>query len=100
MHWRKFAIVDIPLESQAVFDEWLHGQWRQKDALLESYLDTGRFPGEESAIHGSAVKSPEDNFIETEVKLAKWWELFNAYRILASFFLVFRFLPWAWSLRR
>jgi lysocardiolipin and lysophospholipid acyltransferase len=93
MHWRKFAIADIPLEDQPVFDKWLQARWHEKDALLEHYLATERFPGEESAIHGSAVKSPEDNFIETEVKLANSWELFNAYRIISAFGMVFWFLP-------
>jgi lysocardiolipin and lysophospholipid acyltransferase len=99
MHWRKFEIAKIPLENQVLFDKWLQDQWHEKDALLETYLNTGRFPGEEAAIHGSAVKSPEDKFIETEVKLANWWELFNAYRILATFGMIFWLLPRLWSSR-
>jgi lysocardiolipin and lysophospholipid acyltransferase len=99
MHWRKFAIADIPSENQPVFDKWLQERWHEKDVLLEHYLNTGRFPGEESAIHGSAVRSPEDNFIETEVKLANSWELFNAYRIISVFGMAFWLLPSLWSSR-
>lgn len=97
LHWRKFAITKIPLENQTLFDKWLQDTWHEKDALLESYLESGRFPGEESAIRGAAIKSPEENFIETEVKLGNILELFSSFRILATFAMVIWLAIRSWS---
>jgi lysocardiolipin and lysophospholipid acyltransferase len=96
MHWRKFAIAAIPLENQDLFDNWLRDRWYEKDALLEGYKETGRFPGEKSAIQGGATKSPEDEFIETEVKLASSWEILNIYSVLGAFGMVFWLLIRTW----
>ncbi|CAI4212889.1 unnamed protein product [Parascedosporium putredinis] len=43
-YWRRWRVDDIPLEDAAEFDEWLRARWYEKDALMEGYLQTGRFP--------------------------------------------------------
>lgn len=44
MHWRRFAIKDIPVGDENSFRDWLLARWREKDALLEFYAENGHFP--------------------------------------------------------
>ncbi|KFA76548.1 hypothetical protein S40288_01556 [Stachybotrys chartarum IBT 40288] len=44
LYWRRFRIEDLPLDDQDAFDVWLREQWYLKDALMDQYLTTGRFP--------------------------------------------------------
>ena len=83
MHWRKFAVKDIPLDDATKFDVWLRERWYEKDALMEEFLTKGRFPGVPEN-----VNSKED-FIETEVKLSHWWEVGNIFVVLAALGLIF-----------
>jgi hypothetical protein len=50
MHWRRFALRDIPLADPAEFDAWLVERWREKDALLAHFIEHGCFPGEAAAL--------------------------------------------------
>lgn len=66
MHWRRFATADIPLASEAEFSAWLVDRWREKDDLLQAYLEQGRFPA-------------DDGWIETDVRpvwAAEWMRVF------------------------
>ena len=54
-YWRRFRVADIPLDSQDSFDAWLRARWYEKDALMEQYLSTGRFPPSPAA----TVATPE-----------------------------------------
>jgi len=83
MHWRKFAVKDIPLDDATKFDAWLRERWYEKDALMEEYLINGRFPG---TLDDTDSK---ENFIETEVKLSHWWEVGNIFVVLAALGLIF-----------
>ena len=97
MYWRKFAIKDIPLSSAEVFDAWLRERWYEKDALLEQFIATGRFPGNTAELNGAAQEDIKDEFIETEVKLANWWEVGNIFvvpAILSMFALRVRAYFW------
>ncbi|KAF4627969.1 hypothetical protein G7Y89_g10183 [Cudoniella acicularis] len=70
MYWRKFAIKDIPLDDHDTFDLWLRERWYEKDAFIEQYLTTGRFPGSKAATNGLVTNGAlKESFIETEVKL-------------------------------
>ncbi|KAH6622437.1 acyltransferase-domain-containing protein [Boeremia exigua] len=72
MHWRRFALAEIPLEEEA-FAAWLAERWREKDELMQVYLDTGRFPADEGAgvdAEGAEVRGA--GWIETEVR-PRWW---------------------------
>lgn len=84
MYWRRFAVKDIPLNNVEEFDVWLQKRWREKDALLEQYITTGRFPSNASDNNGvSPVGRVKYDFIETEVKLAKWYEIGKMFIVLA-----------------
>lgn len=82
-YWRRFAVADIPLDSQEQFDKWLRERWCEKDALMEQYVSTGRFPE-----NGAGVKG----HIETEVKTQHWWEFIKVYVLTGSFALLFSIL--------
>jgi lysocardiolipin and lysophospholipid acyltransferase len=97
MYWRRFAVKDIPLGSGEEFDLWLRERWYEKDALLEQYVSTGRFPPNTASTSNGEVKVKEEAFIETEVKLGHWYEIGNIFVVLAVFGLVFRLLAKAWA---
>ncbi|KAI0160088.1 acyltransferase-domain-containing protein [Hypoxylon sp. FL1284] len=82
-YWRRFALADIPLEDQQEFDIWLRERWYEKDALLEEYVSTGRFPANGAGIKGH---------IETEVRTQHWWEFMKIFVMLGVFGLIFNFV--------
>ncbi|KAL2152325.1 hypothetical protein VTH82DRAFT_5509 [Thermothelomyces myriococcoides] len=87
-YWRRFRIADMPLESQEKFEVWLRERWYEKDALMEQYLSTGRFPPNPE----EAVSKGLDPFLETEVRTRYPWEFLQIYSVLGIFGLFARFL--------
>ncbi|KND89268.1 putative acyltransferase [Tolypocladium ophioglossoides CBS 100239] len=71
--WRRFRVADIPLDDQDKFDLWLREQWYKKDALMEEYLTTGRFP---------AMAGAETDFIETSVRTRYPWEILQIFTVV------------------
>ena len=107
MYWRRFAVSSIPTDDPKQFETWLLDQWRIKDALLEQYIQNGRFPADdghdsdgEPAINGhpGAKVLKGAGFIETEVKLAHWYEIGQIFVVLAAFALVFNIGAKVWNL--
>lgn len=91
MHWRRFRIADIPLGDEKVFGEWVLARWREKDDLLQYFVEHNRFPADEgeTLANGSGGKSLKGaGWIETEVKPAKWFEWVQIFIPLAAFGLV------------
>ncbi|KAK5199280.1 hypothetical protein LTR47_006942 [Exophiala xenobiotica] len=87
MHWRRFAVASIPLTDAKEFEEWLMDRWREKDAMLERWYDTGRFPADaESADVAKGIS--RDGYIETEITLNNWMEIGQIFVVLASAALV------------
>ncbi|PTB63468.1 acyltransferase-domain-containing protein [Trichoderma citrinoviride] len=80
-YWRKFKVSDIPLDDAGKFDVWLREEWYKKDALMEQYLTTGRFP----AMAGSKV-----DFIETKVRTKSPLEVLQVFTIVGITGLVWR----------
>ncbi|KXH32417.1 acyltransferase [Colletotrichum nymphaeae SA-01] len=80
-HWRRFHLADIPLDDAKVFDTWLRERWYEKDAIMEEYLSTGRFP---------ASQDLKGGFVETEVRLKSWIELGQIFVVLGIAGLVLR----------
>jgi hypothetical protein len=90
VHWRRFAVADIPLEDQKEFDAWLRARWAEKDALMDQYFETGRFPSE---LAGTIeAKNPtveqkvalEAGFVESHVRLHHWVELGLIFMVLVG----------------
>jgi lysocardiolipin and lysophospholipid acyltransferase len=76
MHWRRFAIADIPTHDEKVFSDWLLARWREKDELLQYFVEHQRFPadeGETSNINGGAPLKGA-GWIESVVRPKKWYE--------------------------
>ncbi|KAF6824947.1 lysocardiolipin acyltransferase [Colletotrichum plurivorum] len=82
-HWRRYRVADMPLHDQKEFDAWVRERWYEKDALMEEYVSTGRFP---------PSKDLEGGYIETEVRLRSLWELSQVYVVVGAVGLVFRML--------
>ena len=70
MHWRRFAVKDMPIDDNDAMHEWTLARWREKDDLLAKFQETGKFPAAVEAV--SIENGPEDEFktpyINTEVK--------------------------------
>ena len=82
-YWRRFALADIPLDTPEEFDRWLRERWTEKDALMEQYICTGRFPANASGVKGH---------IEAEVRTRYWWEFVKIFVMLGAFGLTFNVL--------
>ncbi|KAF9694916.1 hypothetical protein EKO04_007196 [Ascochyta lentis] len=75
MHWRRFATKDMPLGDEKAFNDWLVARWREKDDLLQYYIEHNRFPADDGAgvdEKGASVQGA--GWIETEVRPAKQYE--------------------------
>ena len=81
--------------------------WLEKEDLLEQYVQNGRFPADqghdsdgEPAVSGATggKVSQGAGFIETEVKVAHWYEVGRIFVVLAAFGLLANVLAKAWNL--
>ncbi|KAH9884266.1 acyltransferase-domain-containing protein [Xylariomycetidae sp. FL2044] len=91
-YWRRFALADMPLDNQEKFDLWLRERWYEKDALMEQYISTGRFPA-----NGAGIKG----IIETEVRTQYWWEFVKIFVMLGCFGLILNLmLKFLYTFRR
>ncbi|TQN72402.1 putative acyltransferase, partial [Colletotrichum shisoi] len=82
-HWRRFRLADIPLDNAKAFDAWLRERWYEKDALMEEYLSTGRFP---------ASPDIEGGHLETEVRLKTWFELGQIFVVVGTAAIIWRMI--------
>lgn len=107
MYWRRFAVSTIPLDDAQEFELWLRKRWTEKEAFLEGYLQTGRFPADESndANEDTAVDSNGNTkyaqgagFIETEVKLEHWYEIGQIFVVPLTLFCLANILTKLWNL--
>jgi lysocardiolipin and lysophospholipid acyltransferase len=87
MYWRRFAMSSIPLSDTKEFEDWLLTRWQEKDAILEQWYNTGRFPSDSQSADSQKGIDP-DGFIETEMTLNNWMEIGQLYVVLAAFALV------------
>lgn len=97
MYWRRYAISEIPVEDHEAFDAWVIQRWREKDELLDQYLQTGRFPSVEAQTEGK--NGTEDGFINTEVKMRSTQEIGTIFVVLATLAMVVRLSGKFWSMR-
>lgn len=80
MHWRRFAIKDIPTDEKE-FSDWLLNRWREKDDLLEHFVQHGRFPADEGttpAVNGG-MPLKGAGYIETDVRPSSPLELIQIF---------------------
>lgn len=72
----KAVEVDVPEAEKEEFEQWLRGVWREKDILIEKFLNTGSF-----------VEDPRTE-VHIPLKLRKKREVLNAYTFFAPAFIV------------
>jgi len=105
MHWRRFAVKDIPMEAKA-FDEWLEARWREKDDILDYYERNGRFPADEDAtiehvpIHnGAGINKPTKPtmYVETTVRPESPTEFLQIFAPLATLLLIVQLVRRMWN---
>lgn len=89
MYWRRFKISTIPLDDVNKFDIWLHARWAEKDALMEQYMHTRRFPADEGVSRTPDGETRRGaGYIETHVKPYKWYEILQVFAPIATFVMV------------
>lgn len=93
-YWRRFRIEDIPLEDSDAFDVWLRDRWYEKDALLETYKTTGRFPPHVAA--PGQAKAKANDYIETEVRTKFWFEFLRIFVVVGIFALLGNIVAKVW----
>jgi lysocardiolipin and lysophospholipid acyltransferase len=81
MHWRRFAVKDIPIDDHDAMSEWVLARWREKDELLARFKETGKFPASVEAV--DIAGGPKDSFktayISTEVKPKSPFEILQIF---------------------
>ena len=95
MHWRRFAVKDIPVKDPEAFDKWLLDRWREKDEMLEQYLQTGRFPTdhiEDETPNGSTNPVKDQGYIETPIRAKYPFEFLQLYVPIALLWLIIRLI--------
>lgn len=101
MYWRRFAMSSIPLDDPEEFGTWLREKWTEKDALLEQYVTTGRFPESKdlaaTTMNNGATTKRQPGFIESYVKTAHWWEFLQIFMILGACGLIANILARVWN---
>lgn len=93
-YWRRFRIDDIPLDDHDHFDVWLRERWYEKDAAMETYKTTGRFPPNAAA--SDQVKTDVNEYIETEVRTKYWWEFLRIFIVVGIFALLGNIVAKIW----
>lgn len=93
MYWRRFAVKDIPLHNEKAFDLWLIARWREKDLLMEQYLQHGKFPADAGATKYRSGKVLRGcGHMEVPIQASKWYEflqIFAPMGILAMVLFIF-----------
>ncbi|KAK4114829.1 acyltransferase-domain-containing protein [Canariomyces notabilis] len=92
-YWRRFLVDDIPLDNQEQFGLWLRERWYEKDALMEQYLSTGRFP----ANPANTLTEDREEFLETEVRTRYPFEFLQIFSVLAGFSLLVNLILKLWN---
>lgn len=93
-YWRRFRVADIPLDDHDEFDAWLRERWYEKDAVMETYKQTGRFPP--MAHDVNQPKSTAIDYIETEVRTKYWWEFLQIFVVVGIFGLLGNIVAKVW----
>ncbi|MBE3049840.1 hypothetical protein IMZ48_46555 [Candidatus Bathyarchaeota archaeon] len=93
-YWRRFRVDDIPLDDADQFDLWLRNRWYEKDALIDAYLETGRFPALPSSEGDAKAKG---GYVETDVRTKSAAEFTRIYVVLGTAYLLWRIVWRFWG---
>ncbi|KIW14697.1 hypothetical protein PV08_07481 [Exophiala spinifera] len=93
MHWRRFAVKDIPLHNDKAFELWLLARWREKDVLIEQWYQTGRFPADMGVTKYKSGKTLRGcGHMDVPIRSSHWYEflqIFAPMGILAMVLYIF-----------
>ncbi|KAL6247469.1 hypothetical protein RBB50_005815 [Rhinocladiella similis] len=93
MHWRRFAVKDIPLHNEKAFELWLLARWREKDVLIEQWYQTGRFPADIGVTKYKSGKTLRGcGHMDVPIRSSHWYEflqIFAPMGILAMVLYIF-----------
>ncbi|KAF2484563.1 acyltransferase-domain-containing protein [Neohortaea acidophila] len=70
MHWRRFAVKDLPIDDADAMGDWIMQRWREKDELIEAFHQTGKFPADLEAVQIEGAPSEKQfktAYINTQV---------------------------------
>ncbi|KAK5018373.1 acyltransferase-domain-containing protein [Cryomyces antarcticus] len=107
MYWRRFWVGDIPVGDKDAFDKWLLERWREKDELLEQYVQTGRFPADEGSdslitngngAAGKGAAAAGSGYIETEVRPRQPLEFLQIFSPVAATVLLINVIWKLWAI--
>jgi lysocardiolipin and lysophospholipid acyltransferase len=107
LHWRRFAVSSIPFNDAEKFHSWVLDRWREKDDMLEEYLNTGRLPADdvqdEATMNGHAPEATtmsrsKGRYIETEVKPVNRFEFLQMYLPWLALALVLNVILKSWRM--
>ena len=92
MHWRRFAVKDMPLDDKDAMYEWVLQRWREKDELIEAWAKTGKFPADAEAvdIEGGPTDGFKTAYISTEVKPRSPFEFLQIFAPVSAVALIGR----------
>jgi lysocardiolipin and lysophospholipid acyltransferase len=90
MHWRRFAVSSIPINDPVAFEQWVLARWKEKDELLETFYNTGRFPAD--------IDQKAGGYIETEVRLKSRLEIGQIFVVLATLALICNVVGKLWTM--
>jgi lysocardiolipin and lysophospholipid acyltransferase len=104
MHWRRFAITEIPIKDDAAFDAWLMKRWREKDDYLAYFEEHSRFPTEEddateTKTNGSAsleTKTMHNNAVTAKVSTAHPLDFLQIFVSLLAVPVAWKLAQWTW----
>ncbi|KIX97493.1 uncharacterized protein Z520_06945 [Fonsecaea multimorphosa CBS 102226] len=93
MHWRRFAVKEIPLHNDRAFELWLRARWREKDVMIEEYYQTGKLPADYGATKYKSGKVLRGcGHMEVPIRASHWYEflqIFAPMGILAMILYIF-----------
>jgi len=77
--------MDPTTKEAALFEQWLRKMWREKDALLDRYLETGTFADRskvtirDSGVSVDVATPRGSGEIEVPMELRSKWEILEAF---------------------
>ena len=92
----------IPIHDPPQFEAWLAERWREKDILVEGYMQNGRFPADEGhdsdGEPGQLKVAKGAGFIETSVQLGHFYELGSIFVVMSALALIANIGAKIWNL--
>jgi len=75
MHFRRYAVSDIPYDNEAAFEDWLLKRWTEKEEMMDYFYTNGHF-------HSDV------DVVKTQVKLESVLEVFDVVSGVLAFVFV------------